>query len=68
VIAGALLARGAGIAAQALAGGSGETAFYQAKLRTARFYTDQVLPTAQGLARIVEAGAASVSETDSAML
>ena len=68
VIAGALLAQGAGVAAKALAGGSGEAAFYEAKLRTARFYADQVLPGAHGLARVVGSGAASVTQADPATL
>ncbi|MEN9705916.1 MAG: hypothetical protein RLZZ393_1795 [Pseudomonadota bacterium] len=68
VLAGALLARGAGVAAQALAGGSGEAAFYRGKLRSARFYADQVLPRALGLARIVATGAASVTDTDISLL
>jgi hypothetical protein len=68
VIAGALLARGAGVAARTLAAGSDEVAFYSAKLRTARFYADQVLPAAHGLARIVKAGAASVAQIDPATI
>jgi acyl-CoA dehydrogenase len=68
VISGALLAQGAGVAATALAGGSGEAGFYEAKLRTARFYADQVLPGAHGLARIVGSGAASVTQADPATL
>jgi 3-(methylthio)propanoyl-CoA dehydrogenase len=68
VIAGALLVQGAGVAAKALAAGSGEAAFYDAKIRTARFYADQVLPAALGLARVVESGAASVAQTDPATL
>jgi len=68
VISGALLAQGAGVAAKALAGGSGEAAFYEAKLRTARFYADQVLPGAHGLARVVGSGAASVTQADPATL
>jgi hypothetical protein len=68
VIAGALLAKGAGVAARALAAGAAETAFYQGKLRSARFYADQILPRALGLARIVSTGARSVTDTDVALL
>jgi acyl-CoA dehydrogenase len=68
VIAGALLARGAAVAARALAGGTGEAPFYEGKLRTARFYGDQILPRAQGLLRVVQAGASSVTDTDVALL
>ena len=68
VISGALLAQSAGVAARALARGGGESAFYAAKLRTARFYADQVLPGAHGLARVVGSGAASVTQADPATL
>jgi hypothetical protein len=68
VISGALMARSAGIAAQALQAGGEEADFYKAKLRTVRFYVDQVLPAAYGLARIVRSGAASVTETDVALI
>jgi alkylation response protein AidB-like acyl-CoA dehydrogenase len=68
IISGALMAKSAGVAAQALSAGSEETAFYQAKLRTARFYVDQVLPMAYGLARIVKSGAGSVDLTDVALI
>ncbi len=68
VLAGAMLAKGAAIAARALAAGTAETDFYEGKLRTARFYADQVLPRAHGLVRIVQAGAVSVTETDPAQL
>ena len=66
VIGGWLLARSAAIAAGRVAGAERE--FYAAKLRTAAFYAAQVLPTAGALARIVEAGAASVIETDAALV
>jgi hypothetical protein len=39
-----------------------DAAFYEAKLQTSRFYAEQVLPEAVGLARIVKSGAASVAE------
>lgn len=60
VIGGALHARAAAIAAQALAHGSGEEDFYRAKIETARFYAAQVLPTAVSLAAIATGGAESV--------
>ena len=68
VIAGALMARSAGVAAQALQAGSDEASFYKAKLRTVRFYVDQVLPEAYGLARVVKTGAASVTDTDVSLI
>jgi acyl-CoA dehydrogenase len=60
-IAGALMARSAVVADAALASGAEKT-FYAAKLQTCRFYAEQVLPEAAGLARIVKHGAASVTE------
>jgi hypothetical protein len=68
-ISGALMAKAASVAATALPTAAGpDAAFYQAKLRTARFYADQVLPAAYGLARVVKSGAASVFETDASTL
>jgi hypothetical protein len=66
VIAGWLMARAADLAARKLEGAERE--FYAAKLRTAAFYAAQVLPTAVALARVVEAGGASVVETDAALI
>jgi hypothetical protein len=43
-------------------------AFYAAKLQTCRFYAEQVLPEAAGLARIVKGGAGSVTEARSELL
>jgi butyryl-CoA dehydrogenase len=45
-----------------------EHAFYESKLHTVRFYAEQVLPRALALARIVQSGAASVVETDAALI
>ena len=42
--------------------------FYEAKIRTALFYAEQVLPNALALARVVESGATSVVETDAALI
>jgi len=66
VIAGWLMARAAELAAARVEGPEHE--FYAAKLRTAAFYAAQVLPTAVALARVVEAGGASVIETDAALI
>jgi len=66
VIGGWLLARSAAVAAAKLAGQSADSEFFAAKLRTACFYAEQVLPTASALARIVQSGATSVVETDAA--
>ncbi len=66
VMGGWLMARAAALATRGLTGADKD--FYVSKLRTARFYAEQVLPTALGLARVVTSGAASVTETDSALL
>ncbi|MDD3353672.1 acyl-CoA dehydrogenase [Zoogloea sp.] len=52
------MARAALISARRLAEGSGDAAFYQAKITTSRFYADHVLSQAPGLAYSVVNGAA----------
>jgi 3-(methylthio)propanoyl-CoA dehydrogenase len=66
VIGGWLMAKSSAIAA-ARSGGP-EREFYEAKIRTALFYAEQVLPSALALARVVESGASSVVETDAALV
>jgi 3-(methylthio)propanoyl-CoA dehydrogenase len=66
VLGGWLMAKSASIAAGKLSGADKD--FYDAKLHSARFYAEQVLPTALGLARVVKAGAASVTETEAALI
>jgi alkylation response protein AidB-like acyl-CoA dehydrogenase len=66
VIGGWLLAKSAALAG-AKAPGS-EREFYAAKIRTAAFYAAHVLPIALGLARVIDGGAASVVETDAALI
>ena len=66
VIGGWLLAKSAAIALGRRAGAERE--FYEAKLATARFYAQQVLPRALALARIVQSGAPSVTESDAALI
>jgi 3-(methylthio)propanoyl-CoA dehydrogenase len=66
VIGGWLMARASAIAAKNLAGS--DKAFYESKVHTARFYAGQVLPNALALARVVQSGAASVIETDAALI
>lgn len=61
-----LMAKAASIAAGKLAGADG--ARYAAKLQTARFYAEQMLPSALALGRIVESGAASVAEADARLI
>ncbi len=41
-----------------------DAGFYRAKLQTARFYVEQLLPQALGLLRIVRSGGASVADAD----
>jgi 3-(methylthio)propanoyl-CoA dehydrogenase len=67
VMGGALMARAAVASEQALAKQPDE-AFYQAKLQTCRFYTEQVLPEAEGLSKVVAAGSASVAEARSELI
>jgi acyl-CoA dehydrogenase len=66
VTGGWLLAKSAAIAIGRRAGAERE--FYEAKIATARFYAQQVLPRALALARIVQSGAPSVTESDAALI
>lgn len=50
-------AKSAAIAQNKISEGSSENAFYQAKLKTARFYFQRILPRNEGLARSIESGA-----------
>ena len=67
VTAGWLLAKSAAIASERASAGK-ECDFHSAKVHTAAFYAAQVLPNAAALARVVEAGGASVIGTDAALL
>ncbi|WP_371227822.1 acyl-CoA dehydrogenase [Pseudomonas sp. QE6] len=59
------LARAARIAQQRLASGSGDAAFYRAKLRTAQFYAGHVLTRAPGLAQsIIDGSDAALAMDD----
>ena len=60
------MARAARIASQRLAAGEGDPDFYRAKIVTARFYADHVLPQAPGLAHTVTAGAGAALALDEA--
>ncbi|HEY4972620.1 MAG TPA: acyl-CoA dehydrogenase, partial [Steroidobacteraceae bacterium] len=68
VLGGALLARGAAIAAAKLAAGGGDEKFYRAKLQTARFFAEHVLPQSLSLLRVIKSGGASVAEADPELL
>jgi len=67
-LAGALMAQAAGVAVQALARGSHEAPFYEAKLATAHVYAMQVLPMATGWASVVRGGGASVASVAAAQI
>jgi 3-(methylthio)propanoyl-CoA dehydrogenase len=66
VFGGWLLAKSAALAEAGTAGA--ERDFYRGKLRTAAFYAAQVLPLSAALAQVVESGAASVIDTDAALI
>ena len=60
VLGGWQMARAAIIAQRKLAGGEGDVDFYQAKLGTARFYAEHILPKARTLSYEITHGAESV--------
>jgi acyl-CoA dehydrogenase len=66
VLGGWLMAKAAVIAASKLSGSEAE--FHAAKLRTALFYAEQVLPRSAALARIVKEGGSSVTGTDAGLI
>jgi hypothetical protein len=57
VLGGGFMARSAVIAQARLDAGSGDAEFYQAKVKTARFYCDHILPQAAVLAHAITKGA-----------
>ncbi len=66
VVGGWLMAKSSAIAASRMKGADAE--FYSAKVRTALFYAEHLLPSALMLARVVQRGGPSVAETDSALV
>ncbi|WP_423681089.1 acyl-CoA dehydrogenase [Undibacterium sp. WLHG33] len=60
VLGGWQMARAALIAQQKLQSTAGDTAFYQAKIKTARFFADHILSAAQGLRSAIVDGSAGV--------
>jgi alkylation response protein AidB-like acyl-CoA dehydrogenase len=68
VLGGWLLAKSAAIAASKVAAGDADSAFHRAKIQTARFYAEQILPQAEALERIVAHGGGSVAEADAALI
>jgi hypothetical protein len=61
-------ARAAKIAVHRLATSAADADFLRGKLASARFYVTHVLPLAHAQAKVVQAGAASVLETDAALV
>ena len=53
-------------ATEKLAAGEGDPAFFQAKLKTARFYFERLLPRTRGLVVTMQSGAANVMDMDEA--
>jgi alkylation response protein AidB-like acyl-CoA dehydrogenase len=68
VLGGALMARSAAVASRKLAEGGEDAKFYRAKLQSARFYAEYLLPESLSLARTVKSGGASVVEADSELI
>jgi len=64
VLGGAMMARSAAIAGVRLNEAGSDQRFYRAKLQTARFYAEHLLPEALSLMRVILAGGASVAEAD----
>ena len=62
VTGGWLLARSARAARRALDAGGGDDEFLRQKVVTARFYAEQLLPQAAGLAPAVTAGPADLAQ------
>ncbi|MBL0711644.1 MAG: acyl-CoA dehydrogenase C-terminal domain-containing protein [Colwellia sp.] len=57
-------AKMAKVAQDKLVAGEGDSAFYQAKIKTARFYFKRILPRANGHAACIENGAGSIMDLD----
>jgi alkylation response protein AidB-like acyl-CoA dehydrogenase len=68
VLGGAMLARSAAIATRRLGESGDDAKFYRAKLQSARFYAEYLLPQTLSLARTVKSGGPSVVEADTELL
>ena len=66
VCGGWLMAKSAALAATKRSGA--ERDFYEAKIQTARFYAEHLLPRALALGRVVTQGGASVADSDAALI
>jgi 3-(methylthio)propanoyl-CoA dehydrogenase len=63
-----LQAKSAAIAERKLAAGGADRQFLAGKIASARFYADHILPQTLALARVVDAGARSVVDTDADLI
>jgi hypothetical protein len=63
-----MMARSALIATQQLAAGEGDATFLKAKINTARFYAEHILPQAMGLSASIVKGSQSVLSMEEAAL
>ena len=68
VVGGWLMARQALAARTEMSSGSTDTAYLEAKITTARFYTEQLLPQAAGLIPAITAGASVLYDIDPSTL
>ena len=68
VAGGWLMARAAGRAVEALDSAGDDAGFYEAKLRTARYYAAAVMPRAASLKRAAAGAAAALADFDEALL
>lgn len=68
VAGGWLMARAGARAVEALDSAEGDAAFYEAKLRTARYYAAAVMPRAAGLKRAAAGAAAALAGLDEAQI
>ncbi|WP_415885773.1 acyl-CoA dehydrogenase C-terminal domain-containing protein [Neptuniibacter sp. QD37_6] len=64
VVLGYFWARMAKVAQEKLAEGEGDAAFYQAKLTTARFYFQRILPRTRSLVETMQSGADNLMDMD----
>jgi hypothetical protein len=64
VVLGYLWARAATVAQAKLDAGTTETAFYEAKLKTARFYFERILPRTVSLTQTMLSGADNLLDLD----
>jgi hypothetical protein len=64
VLGGVMMARSAAIASTRLSHSGSDQKFYRAKLQSARFYAEHLLPETLSLMRVIKSGGASVADAD----